>query len=88
MNIFQRSSVYGKFVVQDKYLFGNPTGTVVDKGDSYFYGNINVKGDVKIDGTLISNLTGVQGPIGPQGAQGLQGPAGFASNTGATGYTV
>ena len=60
MNIFQKSSIYGKFVVQDKYslydVLGNHTETVEDKDDS-FYGNVTVKGDIKIYGEVISNLT-------------------------------
>ena len=67
MNIFAKLSIYGKFVVQDKYTnydsSGNPTGTVLDKGDSFFYGNVSILGSTNLIGGIVNTLTGIQGPI-------------------------
>jgi len=48
-NQFKRTIISGKFIVQDRYSIydtsGNPSGIVVDTGDSFFYGNVTVKGN-------------------------------------------
>ena len=56
MNIFNKSSVYGKFAVQPKYstydINGNPSGSVIDSGDSTFYGNMTTCGQTNLLGGL------------------------------------
>jgi hypothetical protein len=85
-NCFSRTTISGAFSVQDKYSTyddsGNYFDSVLDKGDSIFWGDVVVKGNAKFYGTVSSTTTsftgptgytGPQGPAGPQGLQGLQG---------------
>ena len=71
-------------MVQDKYSdydsSGNPSGTVVDKSDSLFYGNVTIYGSTNLIGGIMNTISGIQGPISPQGVQGPPGVAGFSTN--------
>ena len=91
MNHLQKTSVYGSFVVQNKYssydTSGNPSGSIVDYGNSTFFGNVSINGLTTFNG----GVTGIpSGPTGNTGATGNTGPTGLpgsAVNTGATGKT-
>ena len=54
-NQFKRSIVSGRFVVQDRYesygATGAPSGNVIDTGDSFFYGDVRISGDLTVFGS-------------------------------------
>jgi hypothetical protein len=93
-NQFKRSIVSGKFIVQDRYEFygatGAPSGNVIDSGDSYFYGDVRISGDLTVVGSSsIPNyytkdyIDGI--PLGKTGDTGYTGYTGPIGNTGFTG---
>ena len=58
-NQFKRSIVLGNFAVCDRFQYydstGTPSGTIIDTGNSVFYGNVTVKGTLEYSSLELTN---------------------------------